>query len=100
MEDFNESTLDDSKWMAMSGGKLVVPSTKLAGGRAALFQGDGLRLLKTVPLDLRSAEAVQFTIHFIRDGQVESFHRRMASVVYLQCSIDRGNSTLHSNSTK
>ena len=94
MEDFQEAELSHSVWSSLIGGQVETPPTVLGQGRAVLFQGRGrgrgLRLLESVGLDLRSAEAVQFMLDFVGDGHVNSLQRRLASVIYLQCSVDKG----------
>lgn len=90
MEDFKRPVVDPAKWTHLAGGQIGRLTSPLTEDQsAAVFQGPGLRLLESAPLDLRSAEGVQFVLQF--DGGEALFNRSTPqSVVYVQCSVDSG----------
>ena len=89
MDDFNEPHVKRNKWRFMSG-TIGVPQTKLADGSAALFQRTPFKLLQTVYLNLTFAQEIQFMLHISHGKHPTKGQHDQLSVVYLQCSPDRG----------
>ena len=85
-DDFNSDVLNEQYWDYLNGGAIVLPNQRLGDGAAASFHDVGLRLLQTVPIDLRFGQNIQFIILFL-----DSRYNNLLQNVYLQCSIDYGN---------
>ncbi len=76
-------------WRFFSGGKVSVPNEKLGDGAVGIFQGPGMRILQTVPLDLTFGQNIQFIIQFpLNKGRRDNDNS--VQNVFLQCSPDEG----------
>jgi len=84
-DSFNGAVPNYTLWDHFVGGTIVLPDQRIGDGNAASFHDVGIRLLQTVPVDLRFGESIQFIIHFQR------IQHDMQQNVYLQCSSDNGN---------
>lgn len=88
-DDFNDGSTVKPHWKFFSGGKIANPNERLGDGAAGLFQGPGIKLLQTMPLDLTFGQNVEFILNF----QLSKGRRDLedaAQNVFLQCSPDNG----------